>query len=75
VLFYEKFGLNPLTGERTVIGPIGFGSVSGLAYNPQTDALFSVDNATGQLIKINRQTGAGSAIGEVGLNRAINDPT
>src|SRR5262249_46171301 len=70
----ELLILDPSTGVRTVIGPIGFGNVSGLAYNPQTDTLFSIDNAIGQLIKINRQTGAGTAIGEVGLNRLPTDP-
>jgi hypothetical protein len=70
----ELLILDPSTGARTVIGPIGFGSVSGLAYNPQTDTLFSVDNATGQLIKINRQTGVGTAIGQIGLNRLSTDP-
>ena len=53
------------------IGPVGFNEVTGLAFNPVTGILYGVsspENGTGELIRIDPETGAGTAIGSLGLS-------
>ena len=59
--------LDPLTGQASVIGPLGFGDVQGLAFDPSTGKLYGVDDATDNLIQIDTTTGAGTAIGPHGF--------
>ena len=59
----ELLRINPISGESSVIGSVGFSSVRGLAYNWATGILYGADSATNQLIKIDRVTGTGTAIG------------
>lgn len=55
------YSINPVTGNATLIGPIGFNDIFALAFD-QAGKLFGVANATGQLIQINPGTGAGTSI-------------
>lgn len=56
------------TGNTSVIGAIGFGSVVALAYDVNSGTLFGTDSTTKQLLRIDTVTGAGSAIGPFGYN-------
>lgn len=62
--------------EVIPIGPIGFTSVRGLAYDARSDKLYAVDHSTpaGQLLTIDRSTGRGTAVGSMGLDRPETDP-
>ncbi len=63
--------LDPSTGDATLIGPIGFDGVTGLEILPNGRLIGSANADAGGariavLIEINRTTGAGSLIGELG---------
>jgi len=59
--------INTTTGAQTVIGTgIGATDCNGLAYDPATDALYTVNSPTGVLIRINPTTGAGTPVGPTG---------
>ncbi len=62
--------INTGTGAGVVVGPLGFFSVQGLAFAPNT--IFGSNDANGidgnpQLLTINTATGAGTAIGTFGF--------
>ena len=59
--------IDTATGSASLVGSIGFVSVSGLAIDSANDVLFGVDTNTSNLISINRATGAGSVIGDLGF--------
>src|SRR5262249_21219312 len=52
--------IDTATGAVTVVGPIGFQNVSGLAFDPTTNTLFGADEFSGDLISIDKATGAGT---------------
>jgi len=54
------------TGVATRIGTgVGFADVEALAYQPGTNILYAVDDATDTLITINTTTGIGTAVGTI----------
>src|SRR5947207_11138109 len=63
------YNINPATGAATAIGSIGLG-VSAMAVDPNTGTLYGVSapGGAGQrfLLRIDRNTGQGSVIGNVG---------
>src|SRR4051812_46961615 len=62
----DLYTLNPTNGSATLIGPIGFERVSGIAFDRSTGTLYGVGRDGSdiqQLISINTTTGAGTAIG------------
>lgn len=65
------YTVDPVTGESTVIGPIGFAGVSGLAFLGDGRLVGSAEADDGGtrvavLIEINPFTGRGNLIGEIG---------
>jgi hypothetical protein len=58
------------TGDTTLIGPVGFESVEGLAFQPGTGILFGVDDNSDQLLTIDLATGAGTLVGDLGVDVA-----
>ncbi len=64
------FRVDPDTAETEIIGPIGFGGVTGLAFLRGRILVGSssggVDPRTATLIRINPETGQGSIIGVIG---------
>lgn len=66
----ELILLEPVQGagvNRSIIGPVGFNQIMGLTYDPVRDVLFGADQASGQLVSIDQETGQGTAIGPIGL--------
>ena len=63
------------TGLTTVIGPLGFGTVSGLSFQPGTGVLYGVATTEDQLITIDPLTGAGTAAGAGTLGAGTNSLT
>ncbi len=57
--------LDPLTGHGTLVGPIGFSQVMGLAATG--DALYGMTGA-GSLLRIDPATGAGTKVGSLGIS-------
>src|SRR5215207_3467663 len=55
------------TGATTLIGPVGFDDVEAVSFQPGTNTLFGVDDATDQLITIDIATGTGTAVGPLGF--------
>jgi len=56
--------LDPVTGEVTPVGAVGFSGVSGLAFDPKGGGvLYAVDDETDQLLTIDTRTGAGTPVG------------
>ncbi len=51
------FYFDPITGEASTIGPLGYENVRDLSYHPEFDWLLGTDTATQQLIRIDPQTG------------------
>lgn len=63
--------VNPLNGNSTMVGPIGFNGLTGLAVLGDGRLVATAQADAGQdriavLIEINRNTGQGSLIGEIG---------
>ena len=58
------------SGDSVDIGPVGFGSVEALGFSPD-GTLYGVDDVTEELITIDLTTGAGAAVGSLGV--AVND--
>jgi hypothetical protein len=56
--------IDPATGHATVVGPIGYGNVWGLAYVNSTILGFTTG---GQILRIDPQTGAGSVLATRGV--------
>src|SRR5690349_4044030 len=63
----QLYRIDLATGLATPVGFVGFADVEGIAFNPLTNVLYGVDDATQQLITINVNTGAGTAVGSLGL--------
>jgi DNA-binding beta-propeller fold protein YncE len=61
------FTVDPATGTRTDVGVIPFTELSGLGYDRINDKLYTFDNATQQLILLNKFTGSGIAIGPLNV--------
>lgn len=67
----QLYTVNPLTGATTLVGAIGFSHVTGLAIDPTSGQMYGCVSdifGTGdvQLISINKNTGAGTLIGNTG---------
>ena len=60
--------VNGATGADSAVGPIGFGSVAGLACVPGSSKLFATDAATGALLAIDPDSGQGTSIGSLGFD-------
>ena len=58
--------LNTSTGAATSIGPMGYGSVTGLAFD-SNNTLFGVDRDSDQLVQINTSTGVAIEVGSQGI--------
>ncbi len=59
--------LDPTNGSLIqTVGPTGFDHVTGLAFDPTTGILYGISMSTNQLIRIDRTTGAGEAVGSFG---------
>jgi len=56
--------LDPATGNGTLIGPIGFPDVDGIAFHPTTGVLYGVTYSSHQLIRIDIATGAGTLVAD-----------
>ncbi len=54
--------LDPATGHGTVIGPIGFADVDGLAFQPGTETLYGVTYGSNKLLRIDITTGHGTVV-------------
>jgi len=54
------------TGSKTLVGPVGFNDVEGLAFDA-SGGLFGFDDSGNQLLRIDLATGAGTAVGASGL--------
>jgi len=75
------YSINPNTGAADLIGSIGFKSCSGIAIHPATRLMFGACNTNPEgagsgtkvsvLVSIDPRTGAGTLIGETGIE---NDP-
>lgn len=63
----ELIAINMTSRRMTTIGPVGFAEVSGLAFH-HDGTLYGIDDTTDQLIRIDRRTGAGTAVGALGVN-------
>lgn len=65
------YRIDPATGQATLIGPIGFSGVTGLAFLPDGRLVASANTGNASiLIEINRATGAGTLIGVIGDSSA-----
>ena len=64
--------IDTATGTGTIVGSLGFSSVTGLTYDPATGDLygFGADNGPSQLITIDPDTGAATAVGPIGAPNA-----
>ena len=60
------------TGAATSVGALGFSDVRGLAFDPISDTLYGVTSfGTDQLLTINTETGAASAVGPTNITSNI----
>lgn len=68
------YSIDPATGAATLIGPIGFRSVSAMDFHPRTGVLYAtgrrLSGSPNVLITINPLTGAGTEIGPLGSGNA-----
>ncbi len=66
------YSIGPTTGAATPIGPVGFSSVSGIAFHPTTGVLYAVgfDGSTHVLLTIDKATGAGTTVGPTNVATA-----
>ena len=71
------YSINPSTGAATLIGPVGFKSVSAMDFNPFTGVLYATGRRTIVntlvLITINTLTGAGTEVGPLGGGFNVQD--
>jgi DNA-binding beta-propeller fold protein YncE len=66
------YTIDRATGAATLIGPLGGPtSPTGLAYVPDTDTMYLIDNTTDQLYTVNVDTGAATAVGPIGGGNAL----
>lgn len=59
--------IDQTTGAGTAIGPLGFGLVGALAYDPNTNTLYGIDGVTDVLLNIDTKTGTASLVGSLTL--------
>src|SRR6185436_13384491 len=61
----DFYRIDPTTGTATLVGPMGFSSVSGMAFHPTTGVLYAVgfDGLTHVLLTIDKVTGVGTLVG------------
>ena len=68
----QLFSVDPTTGVEVDIGETGFFSENALAYDVSTDTLFGIEGSSqfsfGELITLNRSTGVGTSVGNIGVN-------
>lgn len=62
--------IDPSTGAGAIIGSIGFTAVHAIAFN-SSGVLFGIDSFSAQLLTIDRITGQGTPIGDLGTDGAI----
>jgi len=56
--------INTTTGASTLVGALGTGTdCNGLAFDPRTAMLYTIDAPTGRLLRINPDTGAATSVG------------
>lgn len=73
--FRDLYRIDLANGQRTLIGPIGFNDVEGLAFSGLGELYAAVDGSQGAggadtdfLIRIDPATGAGTLVGRLGLS-------
>jgi hypothetical protein len=54
--------IDAATGAGTLIGPVGFDGISGIAFHPVTDVLYGVTHGSNLLLRIDTTTGAGTVV-------------
>ena len=58
------FTISTNTGAATLVGPLGIGTdCNGLAYDPASGQLFTINAVNGQLLRVNPATGAATLVG------------
>jgi len=61
--------INTSSGVAAALGPLGFGFVRGLAFDPNTDTLYGAElGPTQRLLTINTSTGVASVVGAFGFS-------
>lgn len=65
--FDSLYRVDLATGNATLIGPVGYGDVEGLALSPE-GVLYGADDGTETLITISTQTGQGSPVNNTASN-------
>lgn len=68
--FDQLYRVDLATGNATLIGPVGYGDVEGLALSPD-GVLYGVDDNTETLITIDAQTGQGSPVDNTTSNLTL----
>ncbi|MCA9727842.1 MAG: hypothetical protein KC729_09185, partial [Candidatus Eisenbacteria bacterium] len=68
----DLYTIDVNTGLTTLIGPTGFGPISGMTFDPRNQVMYGVTGCwqqfgTSKLVSINLATGAGSLIGDTGV--------
>ncbi len=60
--------INVATGEQAIIGPIGpgVGGIDGLGFRPGDGMLYTLNDSTGQLLRVDPANGLASVVGSVG---------
>src|SRR5438874_7492047 len=69
----ELFSIDPATGAATDIGDTLYDSISAIAFRPSTGVLYAIgqdpaNNEANVLLTLNLSTGAGTAVGLLGVN-------
>lgn len=62
------FSIDLATGAATPIGATGFEDVESLAFGPECEVLYAVDDVTDQLLTCDTATGACTAVGPLGAD-------
>jgi hypothetical protein len=70
-LVNELIRIDTTTGAGTSIGPIGFESVTGLAFDSVSKTLFGTSVISDDLIAIDTSTGVGTAVGAIGVDDVL----
>lgn len=68
--FDQLYRVDLSTGDATLIGPVGYGDVEGLALSP-SGVLYGADDATETLIVIDTETGEGSPVNNTARNLTL----
>ncbi|MEW6754654.1 MAG: HAMP domain-containing protein, partial [Candidatus Latescibacterota bacterium] len=54
-------------GAAREVGPTGFAALGDLAYEPLTGQLYALDAEGGRLVQLDRRTGGGTPVGDIGV--------